>query len=100
MAEEKVKKERFELLLEEIRSDVKAALEGHQVIRQEMQRGFGEVKEQIGFVDAKVEHLGREFRGMKEDISVLKQDVSSLKTKVDKIDKTLDAHVRLPAHAA
>lgn len=99
MAEEKVKKEKFELLLEEIRSDVKLALEGHQVIRQEMQKGFDEVKGQIGFVDGKVEHLGREFRGMKEDISVLKQDVSGLQTKVDKIDKTQDEHVRLPAHA-
>jgi archaellum component FlaC len=93
------KKERFELLLEEIRDNVRAVAEGHAVIRTDMRQMKDEIIEKISFVDGKVEHLGREFRGMKQDISVLKQDVSSLKTKVDKIDKTLDEHVRQPAHA-
>jgi hypothetical protein len=36
MAEKKIKKEHFEILLEEIRSDVKLALEGHQVLNKKI----------------------------------------------------------------
>ena len=79
------KKERFEMLLEEIRDKVKLALEGHDVIRSEMRQMEGRLSEKISIVDGKVEHLGREFREMKQ--------------KVDKIDSTLEEHVRLPAHA-
>ena len=64
--------------LEQLGSDIKAVAEGHFVIRAEMQRGFDEVKEQIGFVDVKVEFLGK---------------------KVDAIDKKIDEHIRQPAHA-
>ena len=86
------------VMIEKVGGDVKGVAEGHQVIRSEMKQMKDEILEKISFVDGKVEHLGREFKEMKQDVSVLKQDVSGLKTKVDKIDRTLDDHVKLPAH--
>ena len=78
--------------LEQISSDIKAVAEGHQVIRSEIRQMEGRLTDKISLVDGRVEHLGREFREMKEDISVLRQDVSTLK-------RTLDDHVKMPTHA-
>ena len=80
------------LMIEQLGSDIKAVAEGHQVIRNEMNKGFGEVKEQIRFVDTKVEHLGSEFRKMKEDLKEVKETAG-------KIEQKLDEHMRQPAHA-
>jgi hypothetical protein len=40
-------KERFEILLEDIRDSVKLIAEGHQSLRNELERGFSEVREEI-----------------------------------------------------
>ena len=71
--------------LEQISSDIKAVAEGHEVIRSEMRQMEVRLTDKISLVDGRVEHLGREFREMRQ--------------KVDKIDKTLDEHVKMPAHA-
>jgi len=85
MAEKEITLNQIATMIEGVRDDVKAVAEGHQVIRSEMRQMKDEVIEKISFVDGKVEHLGREFREMKQDISDIKQ--------------TLDEHVKLPAHA-
>ena len=85
-------KERFEILVEELKSDFKLAFDGISTLRNETQRGFEEVKEQIKFVDGKVEFLGTEVREIKKELK-------EVKGKVDKIDHTLEEHVRQPAHA-
>src|SRR3990167_7460510 len=66
------------VVLEQVASDVKAVAEGHAVIRSEMQRGFEEDKEQIKLVDDKVTFVS---------------------DKVNIIDRKLDEHIKLPAHA-
>ena len=73
------------VMIEKVGSDVKAVAEGHQVIRREMQ-------------EMKVE-LVSEINLVKSALRFVAKDVSDLKTKVDKIDRTLDEHVKLPAHA-
>jgi hypothetical protein len=40
-------KERFEILLEEIRHDVRIIAEGHNALLQEMSRGFGSLKAEL-----------------------------------------------------
>ena len=40
-------KERFEILLEEIRHDVKTIAEGHDALLQEMSRGFGTFRNEV-----------------------------------------------------
>ena len=67
-----------EILLEEIRSDVKLALEGHAVIRNELQQMEGRLTEKI-----------------KENKSAIK----FVAGKVNNIDKKLDRHIHSPAHA-
>jgi archaellum component FlaC len=86
MAEKEVTLNQIAVMIEKVGSDVKAVAEGHEVIRSEMRQMKDEIIEKISFVDGKVEHLGREVREIKE--------------KANKIDKTLDEHVKLPAHAA
>jgi len=67
-------KERFELLLEEIRGDVKLVLEGHGVL----DKKIDDVKDLIKEVDTKVEDT---------------------KKAVKEIGRELKEHVRQPAHA-
>lgn len=87
MAEEK--KERFELLMEEIRDNVKAVAEGHGVIRSEMKQMEDRLADKILLVDGKVEFLGKEFRELKQDVAGLKKELGEVKEKVEKIDCTL-----------
>ena len=89
MADEK---NRFENLLEEIRDSVKLVAEGHSVIRREMQEMKIELKSDIKLGNDKVESLANE-------VNKVKQELGAVKQKVDKIDTTLEKHVRQPAHA-
>jgi len=73
------KKERFELLLEEIRDDVKAVAEGHSVIRREMQEMKTELKADIKEVNGKIEFTAKQ-----------------LGDKIDRVDQKLEEHVRIP----
>ena len=75
MAEEK---ERFEILLEEIKGDIKGVAEGHETIRSEMRQMEQRLAEKID-----------------ENTSAIKFVVD----KVNKIDQKLDKHISLPAHA-
>ena len=75
---EEKKKERFELLLEEIKGDIKGVAEGHHVIRREMQEMKTGLMSEIDLV--------------KGALRIVAKDVSEMKV-------TLDEHVKLPAHA-
>lgn len=70
-------KEKFEILLEEVRDGVKLVAEGHHVIRSEM-------------------------RQMKEElIEKIEENTSAIKFVADKVNdigQKLDEHIRLPAH--
>lgn len=72
-------KNRTEVLLEEIRSDVKAIAEGHSIIRQEIIQTREELSARIDTVEGAVR--------------VVSQDVKEIKQK-------LDEHIRLPASLA
>jgi len=77
MAEKEVTLNQIAVMIEKVGSDVKAVAEGHQVIRREMQEMRGELLFEINFV---------------------KSALKTVAEKVNKIDKTLDEHVKLPAH--
>ena len=70
---EKLKKEHFEILLEEMKGDIKLVLEGHSVL----DKKISDVKEMIKAVDTKV-----------EDTRMV----------VKEINRELKAHVRMPAY--
>ena len=70
--------DKTEILLEEIRDDAKLALEGHAVIRNELQQMEGRLTEKI-----------------EENKSAIKL----VATKINNIDKKIDQHIQLPAHA-
>lgn len=74
MAERKITLNQIGMMLEEIRSDVKAVAEGHAVIRREMQEMKTELKEDIKEVNDKLGFVAKQLG-----------------------DK-LEEHVRLPVH--
>jgi hypothetical protein len=63
------KKERFELLLEEIKGDIKGVAEGHSAIRREVREMKTELKADIAGLDGKIRFLG---------------------DKIDRVEKTLE----------
>jgi len=69
-----IKKERFEILLEEIKSDVRLVLEGHGALDKKIE----DVKDLIKEVDIKVEDTGKAVKDLA---------------------RTLREHVSLSAHA-
>ncbi len=79
MVENEITLNQIAVMIEKVGSDVKTVAEGHQVIRREMQEMRGELMSEIDFV---------------------KSALKVVSDKVNKIDRTLDEHVRLPAHAA
>ena len=95
-----IEKERFEVLLEEIKGGVKVVADGHGVIRNEMKRMEERLTEKISFVDGKVDFLAADVRALKQDVAEVKTDLAKVKEKVDKIDRTLEEHVRLPTHVS
>lgn len=70
-------KEKFEILLEEIRRDVKLSLEGHQVIRNEIKDFRSEINEKVDIIGSAGRYTSN---------------------KVNEIDKKLTEHICQPAH--
>jgi predicted nucleic acid-binding Zn-ribbon protein len=94
------------VMIEELRSDVKAVAEGHAVIRHEMQQMKEELVENINENTLKVGILAKEVIGLKTEVSGLKIEVSDLKIevkdngdKIDRFDSKLDEHIRQPMHS-
>jgi predicted nucleic acid-binding Zn-ribbon protein len=57
-----------------------------------------DLKEEQAFTNKAIKRIEGDVGDLKKDVSDLKHDVSDLKTKTDRIEKTLDAHVKQPAH--
>jgi len=92
-------KERFEILLEEVRDGVKAVAEGHGVIRSEMRQMEERINEKLSIQDGKINYLAADLKNVKDDLKNVKDDLSEVKYRLEHVDHTLQEHVRLPAHA-
>ncbi len=79
------KKERFEILLEEIKSNTRLAFEGIS----DLQGQVKEVKTEIRSLDKKYEVTTQ----------ILAEEIKEVKEIVKKIDHKLDEHIHLPAQA-
>jgi len=98
MAGKKVTLNQIAVLIEGVKSDVKAVVEGHEVIRREMREMKDELINEIDTVKGAVKLLANDLGGVKKDLGEVKKDLGEVKEKVNGIERTLDAHVRLPAH--
>ncbi len=76
-------KERFEILVEELKKDFRGAFDGISALRSEMHEMKNELKGEIKEVNDKLEFVAKE-----------------LGSKIDNIDRTLQKHVRQPVHIA
>ncbi len=93
------KKERFEVLLEAIQSDVKAVAEGQGGLRQQV----NELKTAVEAVDKKHDTnflaLYDLLQDNKKEVKAIKDDVREIKENLQRVEDKLDFHIKLPAHA-
>ena len=98
-------KERVEILLEQIGSDVKAIAEGHSTLNNKIDR----MDNKIDRMDNKIDRMNDKFTIEINDIKTLlkfhsselkdlNDKVTSIGGKVDSIDTKLDKHILQPSH--
>ncbi|MDD4179418.1 MAG: hypothetical protein PHH14_05165 [Candidatus Margulisbacteria bacterium] len=85
-------KERFEILLEKIEGNVKAVLDGHEILNNKIDNLDNKI-------EATTNELKQEIRavhsGLKNEIEIT---AYALKDDISRIEKKLDDHMRQPAH--
>jgi len=89
-------------MIEGLRDDVKAVAEGHGVIRSETKQMKAELLEKFEENNSAIKWVAKDLGGKIEEnsrkIEEAKQELKEVKEKVGKIDRTLEEHVKLPAH--
>jgi predicted transcriptional regulator len=91
-------KERFEVLLEEIKGKVQLVLEGHDVIRSEIKQSEERIKNELR--DELGGKIDRVHTSLKNEIRVTALAVKSdLEESIKEVKVKLEEHARLPVHA-
>lgn len=111
------KENRFEILLEEIKSNTKLAFEGISNLDEKFEKRFGTLEEKIGTLDNKVGALNVKVNTIDKKVNtidkkvdaidkkydlttqILAEEIKEVKEIVGRIDQKLDEHVRQPVHA-
>jgi hypothetical protein len=100
MGERKMGKERFEVLLEEIRDKVQIIAEGHDALRGEMREMEGRLSDRIDSLDLKIDYV---HKNLKNEIKVtslaLKSEINRVEDKINRVEDKLDAHMSHPIQA-
>jgi hypothetical protein len=111
--------ERAEILLENMRGDIKLVLEGHSVLdkkienlKETLDKKIEDVKWLVKEVDKKVEDrtrmldkkiedkIGMLDKKIEDKIGMLDKKVEDTRTIVKEISRELKEHIRMPAHRA
>jgi len=88
-------KDHLEILLEDIQGKFDLVLEGHDVLRKEIQDTREELCEKINSVDFKVETLNQKIDGVRGDLNQKIDGVrDALGQKIDAVAEDLAAHRR------
>lgn len=91
-------KERFEVLLEEIKGKVQLVLERHDVIRSEIKQSEERIKNELR--DELGGKIDRVHISLKNEIKVTALAVKSdLEESIKRVENKLDAHACQPVHA-
>jgi hypothetical protein len=85
-------KERTEILLEQVISDVKGIAEGHGLLRKEMREMRSEFTTEVSDIKTLLKFHSSELKDLNDK-------VTSIGGKVDSIDTKLDKHILQPSHA-
>ena len=102
MAEQQ--KERFEVLLEDIKSKVNLIAEGHSLLDNKLEEVRRDLKNEIRTVDAKVDNLGKRLEivhdSLKKEITFTGHAVKDeLRAEIGRVERKIDEHIRQPVHA-
>ena len=93
-----LKKEHFEILLEDIQSSVKAIAEGHGILNNKIDKVSSELHETknelIFLIKAAVDHseerLNKKINGLEQKVDGLEQKVDGLEQKVDNLEQKVN----------
>jgi len=77
---------KVEVLLEEIRGNVKLSLEGHDVLRNEMHQMESRLTE-------KIQENSSAIKFVANKVNVIEKSVTNIDVRVTNIDKKLDQHI-------
>lgn len=98
MAEKKLKKQHFEILLEDIKGKISQIVEGHSAIRIEMGKMENRLKGEICIVNLAVNALGKRIDSAEDSIGKridsVENRLGGIEEKADKIDNKLDEHIK------
>ncbi len=84
---------RAEVLLEDIKHDVKAIAEGHSVLNRRMDTLEINLRKEIKEVKDELHFVAKELNDKIDAVD------RRLGDKIDRVDSKLDAHMRQPAHS-
>jgi len=93
-------KERFEVLLEDLKSDTKAIADGQGILQNQIE----ELKGGLRSLDKKLEVTSQALYGLLQDTKKeLNENIdrveNTLGEKIDRVEGKLDSHMKQPAHA-
>ncbi len=85
------KKDRIEILLEDMQSKFELVLEGHDVLRSEIARTARQTQERIDLVEEKITVLNQKIDTVKSDLtSRIDQVESNLSKRIDQVEARID----------
>ncbi|MBA4417871.1 MAG: hypothetical protein C0392_08175 [Syntrophus sp. (in: bacteria)] len=84
-----MEKDHLEIILEDIREKFELVLEGHEVLHKEIQNTRQELREEIGFVNVKVEALSQKVDAVDKKVDAVDKKVDAVDKKVDAVEKRL-----------
>ncbi|MFH1542508.1 MAG: hypothetical protein ABIE84_05405 [bacterium] len=91
---------RTEIILEEIKGSVKAIADGHIQLGQQMERGFREIREELG---TKIDDIAKTVRSHSDILKSHTEQLDDIQGTVNEFDSNLKHHMRQnvpPAHIA
>ncbi|MFA6431228.1 MAG: hypothetical protein WCV91_02450 [Candidatus Margulisiibacteriota bacterium] len=91
-------RERFEMLLEEIRDKVQFIAEGHGVLQSQiagLQEQMGDMQNQMGGMQSQLTGMQSQIRNLDNKIDKVH---SSLKATFYALNEKIDEHIKQPAH--
>lgn len=100
------KKERFEVLLEAIQSDVKAVAEGQGGLQRQIDglaEGQSGLFQQVGDLKTAIKAIDNKhdvnFQALYSLLQDTNKDVLEIKENLQRVETKLDHHIKQPAHA-
>lgn len=83
------KKDRFVVLLENVRDEIKLVAEGNLILQEKMDSGFEEVNGRIDSLKNKIDIVKEDLDAVKEDIIDVREDLGAMKEDLNSVKEEM-----------